>query len=88
MPMGPEFTFAIHRFKVLRKKVADARNIGKVNPQDVQGRNDALAEAIALLMVREQEVTEMGGVYPPEMVESRKRFQQQLEKWTQRHDVN
>jgi len=49
MAIGKEMQFALDRFARLRKQVADARLQGLVDPKLVRERNNALAEAIALV---------------------------------------
>jgi len=66
--------FALDRFSRLRKQVADAKLQGNVNPELIQERNNALAEAIAL--VRQVEHA-LSGEYKERLHKLHKR----LERW-------
>lgn len=57
MAMGKEMTFAIDRFKRLCKQVKDAKLQGNVNPELIRERNNAAAEAIALVRQVEEHLT-------------------------------
>jgi hypothetical protein len=58
MAMGKEMQFAIDRYKALRDKVKAARLQGGANVAElVRERNNALAEAIALVKAVEQHLS-------------------------------
>ena len=57
MAMGKEMTFAVERFKALNKRVKDAKLQGNVDPELVRERNNAAAEAIALVKQVEEHLS-------------------------------
>ena len=57
MAMGKEMTFAVERFKALCKRVKDARLRGDVDPELIRERNNAAAEAIALVRQVEEHLS-------------------------------
>jgi hypothetical protein len=58
MAMGKEMTFAIERFKSLCKRVKEQKGInGHADPELVRERNNAAAEAIALVKQVEEHLT-------------------------------
>lgn len=74
MPVGKEMQFALDRFSRLRRQVAEAKKQGFVDPNLVRERNDALAEAIALIR---QVEAHLSGEYKERL----HKLHQHLEKW-------
>jgi|HubBroStandDraft_1064217.scaffolds.fasta_scaffold741505_2 hypothetical protein len=76
MAIGKEMQFALDRFARLRKQCQDNRLQGNVNRELVRERNDALAEAIALIKLQEQHLE-------GEWKERLHKLHQKLEQWQQ-----
>jgi hypothetical protein len=81
MAMGKEMTFAIDRFKALCKQVRDEKLInGSARPELVRERNNAAAEAIALVKQIEEHFTARNR-WPGDWKERLHKLHLGLEKW-------